>query len=107
MLQEALGNVVPKDAALCSDGLPAYTKFATRHGLSHVVLSNTPGKRKIAQSFHIQNLNALHARLKEFMRPFKGPASKYLDRHIDWYFVRSNSAPDGVLLGCWPDRPTS
>lgn len=96
-IYQCLSPIIRRDAALCSDGLGAYAKFAQASGISHFVLGTKPGTRRIGQSFHIQNVNALHSRLKDFLRPFKGPASKYLDLYVDWYFVRSGLAPEEVL----------
>lgn len=85
---QSLSPIISRDAALCSDGLAGYEKFAKATGVSHFVLGSKPGKRKINQSFHIQNINALHAQYKEFIRPFPGPATKYLNGHVDWFMAR-------------------
>ncbi|WP_317961062.1 IS1595 family transposase [Phaeobacter inhibens] len=96
-INNSLLPIICPDAALCSDGFPAYSKFAKATGLSHFVLGTKPGTRKIQQSFHIQNVNALHSRLKAFLRPFKGPAKKYLGGYVDWYFARENTEVDCAL----------
>ena len=61
----------------------------------------------IGQSFHIQNVNALRSRLKKFLRPFNGPAKKYLYRYVDWYFARSDIEPERALdrLLAWANGP--
>jgi len=98
---QCLSPIIRRDAALCSDGLGAYARFTQASGIAHYVLGTKPGTRKILQSFHIQNVNALHSRMKDFLRPFKGPAKKYLDGYVDWYFVRNGIDPkrafDGLL----------
>ncbi|MBR9844172.1 MAG: IS1595 family transposase [Rhodobacteraceae bacterium] len=98
-IYQCLSPIIRRDAALCSDGLPAYARFAQASGISHFVLGSKPGTRKIGQSFHIQNVNALHSRMKDFLRPFKGPAKKYLDGYVDWYFVRIGMDPERALDG--------
>ncbi|WP_422062938.1 IS1595 family transposase [Shimia sp.] len=98
-IYQCLSPIIRRDAALCSDGLGAYAKFAQASGISHFVLGSKPGSRKIGQSFHIQNVNALHSRMKNFLRPFKGPAKKYLDGYVDWYFVRFGMEPERALNG--------
>ena len=35
--------------------------------------------------FHIEHINNYHSRLKEFIRPFKGVATKYLNNYLVWY----------------------
>ena len=80
--------IISRDAALCSDGLKGYQTYANIKGISHFVLGSKPGTRSIKQTFHIQNINALHAQYKEFIRPFRGPASKYLNGYVDWFMSR-------------------
>lgn len=42
--------------------------------------------------YHIQNVNALHSRLKQWIARFKGVATKYLDNYLAWFlFVDSRS----------------
>ena len=38
----------------------------------------------LAGVYHIQNANAYHLRLKEWMRRFNGVATKYLDHYLGW-----------------------
>ena len=40
--------------------------------------------RVLAGVYHIQNANAYHSRLKEWMRRFHGVATKYLDHYLGW-----------------------
>ncbi|CUH67607.1 Transposase [Thalassovita autumnalis] len=94
---QSLSPLICPDAALCSDGYPAYAKLAKTIGMSHVVLGTTPGTRKVNQTFHIQNVNALHSHLKAFLRPFKGPSTKYLDGYVNWHFVRKTVSADAAL----------
>ncbi|MEQ1715387.1 MAG: hypothetical protein ABL907_05295 [Hyphomicrobium sp.] len=39
---------------------------------------------RVYEGFHIQNVNAYAARLKDWMRAFKGVASKHLPNYIGW-----------------------
>ena len=34
---------------------------------------------------YIQNTNSLHSRYEEFIRRFRGPASKYLPLYLAWF----------------------
>jgi len=90
-IYQCLSPIIRRDTALCSDGLGAYAKFAKAWGISHFVLGTKPGTRKTGQSSHIQNVNALHSHLKDFLLLFKGLAEKYLDGYVDWCF-----APNGT-----------
>ena len=79
---------ISRDAVLCSDGDGAYGLFARAHGLPHYRLDATRGPKLIQAAFHIQTVNNLHSRLKAFMRPFCGPATKYLHIYIAWFIAR-------------------
>lgn len=76
------------DAVLCSDGLSGYAAYARQHGIDHFVVGSRPGTRLASPAHHIQNTNALHARLKDFIAPFRGPASRYLDGYLQWFMAR-------------------
>lgn len=89
VIDAALSPVVATDAVLCTDGAAAYARFSTKNGMVHHVLNNKPGQRVIQKAYHIQNVNSLHSRYDEFMRPFKGPASKYLKLYLRWFLLRS------------------
>lgn len=86
-LQEALQPLVAADAVLCSDGAKGYAKLAKRSRLEHFVLGSKPGTR-VADCYHIQNVNSLHARYTQFIKPFCGPATKNLSGYIRWLEAR-------------------
>ena len=79
----ALSPVVAKDAALVSDGRAAYGQFADAAGILHIPLNASAGQRS-SGSYHLQNVNAYQSRLKSWMAPFKGVASKYLPSYLGW-----------------------
>lgn len=86
-LGEALADRVQSDSVLCSDGLPVYRAFAARTGLVHKALNLSEGIRVMEGVFHIQNVNAYHHRLKEWMNHFHGVATKYLPNYLGWYRI--------------------
>lgn len=93
-IEIALAPIVPDDAVLCSDGLKPYRAFCKKHGLTHYEVSNKSGQRVVAGAFHIQNVNALHSRYDAFIRPFCGPATKYLYRYLRWFLLRTKATPE-------------
>jgi transposase-like protein len=78
------GRVV-KDSVLCSDGYRAYIQCSKELNLIHKRLDVAGGVRVLEGVFHIQNVNALHSRLKEWMAKFHGVATKYLDHYLGWH----------------------
>lgn len=83
-----LSELLPPDAVLVSDKAQAYKKFSKAHGVRHVRVAARRGERVLDQTFHIQNVNSLHSRFKEFVEEFRGPAKKYLRRYVAWFMFR-------------------
>lgn len=80
----AMGGVVTQaNRIVCDGGLPLRA-FARKANIRcHVVPA--PGKpRPEAPHFHINNVNAYHGRLKEWMRRFHGVATKNLPNYLGW-----------------------
>jgi len=80
-LREVFRNRFSKDAIVCTDGDRAYVRYSKRRRLEHICL-----KGPLARNgpYHIQNVNGYHHRLKEFIRRFKGVATKYLNNYLVW-----------------------
>lgn len=81
--EAALDPLVSRDAVLVTDGRASYATFASDRGMLHVALNATAGER-VYEGYHIQNVNAYAARLKDWLRAFKGVASKYLPSYLGW-----------------------
>lgn len=84
-IDQVLGPLVPADAELCTDAAPAYGSFAASRNIAHFVVRNAPNQRLASPAHHIQNTNSLHSRYEEFIRRFRGPASKYLPLYLAWF----------------------
>lgn len=98
-VEAALRPVLRQDAVLVSDSASAYKTAAKALG---VVVRQIPrGTHKLGP-YHIQNVNALHSRIKDGMRPFRGVATKNLPLYLAWFrfFDRTGGAanPRQLLL---------
>ncbi len=83
-LEEAIGERIPPSTDFCCDGGAAITAFARRAKLKIHVLP-APGVPKPEHpEFHINNVNAYHGRLKEWMRRFHGVATENLPTYLNW-----------------------
>lgn len=79
-----LGQAITRPAELCCDGGAAITAFARRAGLTFHVLPAPGVPQPDAPELHINNVNAYHGRLKEWMRRFHGVATKNLPSYLSW-----------------------
>ncbi len=77
-LREVVAPVVDEDIVLVTDGQRAYPRCASAIGAHHEALhlSRSEGVRG---TFHIQTVNDPHSRLKDFLRRYRGVATRYLD----------------------------
>jgi len=80
----ALGGVVTSANEFCCDGGTAIVAFARHAGIPAHVLP-MPGKpNPKAPDFHLNNVNAYHGRLKDWLRRFHGVATKNLPNYLGW-----------------------
>ena len=80
----ALDGVVTPDNQLCCDGGKAIVSFARKAKIPCCILPKPGGPRPEAPNLHINNVNGYHGRLKEWLRPFHGVATEYLDHYLGW-----------------------
>jgi transposase-like protein len=85
-IEAVLKPLLARDAVLCSDGGGKGPIVLAAHdiGVAHRAVNLSKGIRVLAGVYHIQNANAYHSRLKEWMRRFHGVATKYLDHYLGW-----------------------
>jgi transposase-like protein len=99
----ALGPVIEKSAEFCCDGGTAIKAFARRAGLTFHVLPAPGIPRPEAPDLHINNVNAYHGRLKEWMRRFHGVATENLPNYLSWRrtieALGAESTPDAWIMG--------
>ena len=85
-LQSAIEPVVDDDIVLVTDGHRAYPPCAAALGVRHEALNLSGGERvRVRDAFHIQTVNNRHSQLKDFLRRYRGVATKYLDNYLRWF----------------------
>jgi transposase-like protein len=99
----ALGGVVTPANDFCRDGGSAIVAFAREAGIPMHILP-VPGKpNPEAPDLHINNVNAYHGRLKEWLRRFHGVATKNLPNDLGWRRMLEalgpQATPAAVILG--------
>lgn len=90
-INQALSPMHALDAVLCSDAHPACKALSKAQGFDPVIFRSKRGQRTMSASYHIQNVNSLHSRFKDFLRPFRGPASNNPAGYIQWFLARASS----------------
>ena len=106
-LASALQPVLAKDALLVSDGNPTCRFFAQDAHLLHEVINLSAGMR-VKGAVHVQNVNACHDRLKQWLGRFHGVAAgnlgNYLGRFraLDKQHADSRETVLAMALGKFP-----
>ena len=104
-LRQATPPVVDGDIVLVSDGHRAYPPCARAMGVRHEALNLSNGER-VRGAFHIQTVNSRHSQLKDFLRRYRGIATKYLDNYLRWFHrVDLEKASSRSCLASAIDRP--
>jgi transposase-like protein len=83
-LTAALAGSITRPAVLCCDGGSAITAFARRARIKFHALPAPGLPKPEAPEIHINNVNAYHGRLKEWLRHFHGVATANLPNYLSW-----------------------
>ena len=79
--------VLDPQVLLVTDANAVYRSFARKHSIAHRALNLSAGERvrsSSAVAIHVQNVNAYHGRLREWIARFHGVASRYLPNYLGW-----------------------
>ncbi len=97
-LREVIAPVVDEDIVLVTDGHRACPRCAAAIGAHHEAL-NLSRSERVRGVFHIQTVNNRHSRLKDFLRRYRGVATRYLDNDLRWFqrLELENASPRACL----------
>lgn len=84
-LIDKVGPAINSESQICTDYWRSYQTFAVKLNLKHIRLNMSKNRRVVHGIYHIQNVNAYHSRLKNWIRRFKGVATKYLPNYLVWF----------------------
>ena len=77
--------VLDPQVLLVTDANAAYRRFARKHRIAHRAVNLSAGERVrsgSAVAIHVQNVNAYHGRLREWIARFHGVAPRYLPNYL-------------------------
>ena len=95
-----------RDVLLVTKAHAAYRAFARQAGITHEAVNLQAGIR-MRGAIHVQNVNAYHSRLRGWLMPFRGLASRYLANYLGWRWALDGkriATPESLLraaLGAW------
>ncbi|MGV8892333.1 MAG: IS1595 family transposase [Burkholderiaceae bacterium] len=83
-ITEALRQALSTDVVLSTDGNASYRYAAKKLGIRAGYFVAGKNGHGGTGMWHVQNVNAYDARLKNWMHRFLGVATKYLDNYLGW-----------------------
>lgn len=96
----ALKPLLAQDTVLCTDSSTVLAAAAKDIGVTHHPVNLFAGVR-VDGPWHVQNVNAYHSRLKDWMHRFKGVATRYLDSYLGWFRTIERSPNKGLKPAQW------
>ncbi|WDE98342.1 IS1595 family transposase [Lentisphaera profundi] len=94
-LQDNFKQHLDDQVIFISDSAKSFTAFSQREKIEHIAINLSQGQKKKGV-YHIQNVNAYHSVLKNWIKRFHGVATNYLDHYLAWcneLHTRRVSAP--------------
>ena len=86
-LEKVFAGKLDNVETLCTDTHRSYTAFTKSHNIDHQKFNVSKGQRVKDKVYHVQNVNNTAARLRTWMRPFNGVATKYLQNYMNWFMI--------------------
>ncbi len=85
-IAKVLDGKLAKDTTLITDKHNSYKAYAKSNPqLKHKALLAKNHVDKDDNSIHLQKVNNTHKQLRQFLSPFNGVSSKYLQNYLNWF----------------------
>lgn len=86
-LEKALKGKIKPKSVLCTDSYKVYQGFAKRENIKHIEVTKNGKPTQKNKAYHIQTVNNLHKQIREFLFPFNGVSTKYLQNYLNWFLA--------------------
>lgn len=85
-ITKAFDGKLTEGTLLITDSHKSYKSFAKENpGLKHKTFIAKDHVSKEDKKIHVQTVNNKHKKLKQFLDPFNGVSSKYLQNYLNWF----------------------
>ncbi len=97
-IANAIGKRTTEQTILCSDGHMSFKGFAIDNNIEHHILKANLKQFVKKGTFHIQNINSLHSRLKSWInKDLYGVSTKYLQNYLNWFHLKEKFKNENQL----------
>ena len=100
-LEKVFKDKLEKDATLITDKHSAYKSYAKQQQLKHKTVRAKDHVDKKDKKLHLQHVNKTHKEIREFLLPFKGVSSKYLQNYLNWYAYSDKLSGTKTTIKQW------
>ena len=93
---------IGRDAILCAPMPTPHMISSPGTRLSpHCRFHSENGPKVIQRTLHIQTINTVHRRFKDFMDPFCGPATRDLPGYAAWFIPKLTAGEEAAQREAW------
>lgn len=101
-LEKVFEDKLQKDTTLITDKHRSYKAFAKdKPTIKHKSLLANQHVDKNDKTLHLQNVNNTHKQVRDFLKPFNGVSSKYLQNYLNWYAYIDKIRNSKTMLKQW------
>jgi len=101
-ITKAFDGRLANDATLITDKHPSYKAFAKDNPtITHKALLAKDHVDRKDKTIHLQKVNNIHSQIRDFLRPFNGVSSKYLQNYLNWYAYTDTIRNSKTTLKKW------
>jgi len=101
-ISKALDDKITTGSTLITDKHHSYVAFAKDNkNIKHKRLLAKDHVDKKDKSIHLQKVNNVHSQVRDFIKPFKGVSSKYLQNYLNWYAYKDKISNSKTALKMW------
>ncbi len=101
-IQQVFEGKLSKGTILITDRHRSYKSFAKNTpGLKHKTVKANEHVNKKDKSIHLQHVNNTHKQLRDFLTPFNGVSTKYLQNYLNWFAYQKQLKEKKATLMQW------
>lgn len=101
-ISKALDGKIKDGTTLITDKHPSYKAYSKGNKqIKHKRLLAKDHVDKKDKTIHLQKVNNVHSQVRDFIRPFNGVSSKYLQNYLNWYAYKDNISNSKTTLKMW------
>ncbi len=101
-IEKVFEDKLAKNTILITDKHPSFKAYAKdKPSIKHKALLAKDHVDKKDSSIHLQKVNNIHKQLRDFLKPFNGVSSKYLQNYLNWFAYMDKIRGSKTMLKQW------